>query len=99
MQSKQRDSQNNSIKKAAGSNLCETIFLAAYFLDQVRQGKSLTQTLASAPSENRSAAQSLTFEALRNKPKILQALTPFLHKEIDHEVEDLFLIDISTLLK
>ena len=99
MQSKLKDSNINLTKKAAGSNLGETILLAAHLLDQVRQGTSLTQALASAPSENRSAAQSLTFEALRNKPKILQALKQFLHKEIDPEVEDLFLIAISTLLK
>jgi len=99
VQSQPKDSNISSTKKAAGSNLCETILIAAQFLEQVRQGTSLTQALASAPSENRSAAQSLTFEALRNKPKILQALKPFLHKEIDPEVEDLFLIAISTLIK
>jgi 16S rRNA (cytosine967-C5)-methyltransferase len=99
VQSKLKDSNSNSNKKAAGSNLCDTILLAADLLDQVRQGTSLTQALASAPSENRSAAQSLTFEALRNKPIILQALKQYLHKEVDPEVEDLFLIAISTLLK
>jgi len=99
VQSKLKDSNINLTKKAAGSNLCETILLAANLLDQVRQGTSLTQALALTPSENRSAAQSLTFEALRNKPIILQALKPFLHKDIDPEVEDLFLIAISTLLK
>ncbi len=99
MQIKSTDSNINLTKKAAGSNLSETILLAAHLLDQVRQGISLTQALASAPSENRSAAQSLTFDALRNKPKILQALKQFLRKEIDPEVEDLFLIAISTLLK
>ncbi len=99
MQSKLKETNIKLSNKAAGSNLCETILLSAHLLDQVRDGISLTQALASAPSENRSAAQSLTFEALRNKPKILQALQNFLHKEIDPEVEDLFLIAISTLLK
>ncbi|MEI7427123.1 MAG: 16S rRNA (cytosine(967)-C(5))-methyltransferase RsmB [Betaproteobacteria bacterium] len=83
--------------RASGSNLCNTILLAAQLLDQVRLGTSLTQALAQAPSENRSAAQSLTFDALRYKPKILQALRPYLHKAIDPEVEDIFLIAISTL--
>ncbi len=99
MQSKLKETNSKLSNKAAGSNLCETIFLSAHLLDQVRDGISLTQALASAPSENRSAAQSLTFEAFRNKPKILQALKKFLHKEIDPEVEDLFVIAISTLLK
>jgi 16S rRNA (cytosine967-C5)-methyltransferase len=99
VQSKPKDSNISLIKKPVGSNLCETILLAAHLLDQVRHGTSLTQALASVPNENRSAAQSLTFEALRNKPKILQALKEFLRKDIDPEVEDLFLIAISTLLK
>lgn len=85
--------------KGVGSNLCESILLAADFLDQVRQGTSLTEALAKAPSENRSAAQSLSFEALRFKPKIIEALKQFLNKSIDPEVEDIFLIAISTLFK
>lgn len=83
--------------KGTGSNLCESILFAANFLDQVREGSSLTEALANAPSENRSAAQSLSFEALRYKPKITEALKQFLNKAIDPEVEDLLLIAVSTL--
>ena len=91
--------EKQSTIKATGSNLCESILLAADFLDQVRQGASLTVALANAPAENRSAAQSLSFEALRYKPKIIEALKQFLNKAIDPEVEDIFLISISTLFK
>lgn len=85
--------------KGAGSNLCEAILLAAGFLRDVRAGISLTQSLANAPQENRGAAQSLTFEALRFKPKIIQALKTFLHKAPDPEVEDLFIIALATLFQ
>ncbi len=89
--------QAQVVKQGTGSNLCESILLAANFLDQVREGSSLTEALANAPSENRSAAQSLSFEALRYKPKTTEALKLFLSKAIDPEVEDLLLIAISTL--
>lgn len=95
----QIQNQEKQSTKVFGSNLCESILLAADFLDQVRQGSSLTEALAKAPSENRSAAQSLSFEALRYKPKIIEALKQFINKAIDPEVEDILLIAISTLFK
>jgi len=83
-------------QKNVGSNLCETILLAAHFLNEVRGGVSLTQALSLAPIENRAAAQSLSYDALRFKPKILEALKPFLRKELEPEVEDLFLLALCT---
>lgn len=97
MQADHFASSSLNLKKNVGSNLCETILLAANLLQQVRQGISLTQALGMVSSTNRSAAQSLTYDALRYKPIILEALKPFLHREIDPEVEDLLLITISTL--
>ena len=82
--------------KSAGSNLCETLLLAAHLLSEVRDGVSLTQALSLAPMENRAAAQSLSYDALRFKPKILEALKPFLRKEIEPEVEDLFVLALCT---
>ena len=98
MQDNKKDTLRSLPKKSLGSNLAETITLSAKLLDQVRHGTSLTEALSNCPSENRSAAQSLTFDALRFKPKILQALNSYLRKEIDTEVEDIFIVSISTLL-
>jgi len=83
--------------KGIGSNLCEAICLSAQLLKQVRTGISLTAALAQVPADHRSAVQSLTFDALRFKPKILQALQAFLHKSPDIEVEDLLVIAVATL--
>lgn len=83
-------------QKSAGSNLCETILLAAHLLSEVRDGVSLTQALSTVQIENRAAAQSLSYDALRFKPKILEALKPFLRKELEPEVEDLFLLALCT---
>jgi 16S rRNA (cytosine967-C5)-methyltransferase len=83
--------------KGIGSNLCDAICLSAQLLKHVRTGISLTAALAQVPADHRSAVQSLTFEALRFKPKILQALQAFLHKSPDIEVEDLLVIAVATL--
>jgi 16S rRNA (cytosine967-C5)-methyltransferase len=88
---------NSTANKSAGSNLCDAILQAADLLNQVRLGVSLTEALSKTSSENRSAAQSLSFEALRFKPRIIQGLQGFLHKPLDPEVEDLFVIALSTL--
>jgi 16S rRNA (cytosine967-C5)-methyltransferase len=90
-------SENSATKKNLGSNLADTIAFSAKLLDQVKQGVSLTEAMVKIPMEIRSAVQSLTFDALRFKPKILQALGQYLHKQIDSEVEDIFVVAISTL--
>ena len=96
-----QEQSNNTVpalqKKNLGSNLAQTLLLSAKLLDQVRQGVSLTEALASCPAQNRSAAQSISFDALRFKPKILQVLNSYRRKEIDTEVEDIFIVSISTL--
>ena len=86
------------VNKAKGANLADAIFHAANLIGEVRLGVSLTEALRKTPPLLRAACQSLSFNALRNRPVILSALENFIHRSVTSEIEDLLLVAASTLL-
>lgn len=81
-----------------GANLSQAIWRSAALIGEVRDGVSLTEALSRVPSNLRGACQSLSYNALRNRPIILSALEKFIHRSVSPEIEDLLLIAASTLV-
>ena len=81
-----------------GANLAQAIWRSAALIGEVRDGTSLTEALSKVPSNIRGACQSLSYNALRNRPIILSALEKFIHRSVTPEIEDLLLIAASTLV-
>ena len=81
-----------------GANLAQALWQSAALIGEVRDGVSLTEALSRVPSSMRGACQSLSYNALRNRPIILSALEKFIHRSVSPEIEDLLLVAASTLV-
>lgn len=81
-----------------GANLCDAILASVQLLGSVREGVSLTESLAQISVDQRPVAQSLSYTTLRNVPVLQWAMSHFIHKKLDTSVEDILLVAASTLL-
>lgn len=88
----------NNQETGKGANLAQAIWRSAALIGEVRDGVSLTEALSKVPSNIRAACQSLSYNALRNRPIILSALEKFIHRSVTPEIEDLLLVAASTLV-
>lgn len=84
--------------KNKGSSLSAAVVSASKILNDVRLGKSMTEAIQQIDATIRPAAQSLAYNALRNKPRLLLAISGFINRAIDPSVEDVLLVSASTLL-
>ena len=91
-------SDKPTIAKNKGSNLSAAIIEACKILKEIRLGKSMTEAIQLTELSIRPAAQSLAYNALRNKPRLLLAISGFISRAIDAPVEDVLLVSASTLL-